>query len=90
VASAEAGVNMERFKAKTRQFLKAHQNNKAVQKIRMNVPLSRQDLSELEILLIENGVGNAEEVNLQKNRMKVSEFFCDRSLGWIGKPQNKR
>ncbi len=83
----EAGVNMERFKAKARQFLKAHQNNGAVRKLRMNVPLSRQDLEELEKLLVENGVGSAKEINLAK---KESFGIFLRSLAGLDREAAKQ
>jgi type I restriction enzyme R subunit len=50
----------ERFKAKARQFLRAHEDHIAVQKVRANEPLTATDLKEIERMLIENGVGSAE------------------------------
>lgn len=62
----DPGVNMERFKAKARQFLKAHYDSGPVRKLRMNIALSTQDLEDLERLLIQNGIGSAQEIDQAK------------------------
>ncbi len=57
-----AAGDFERFRAKARQFLKAHEDHIAVRKLRTNKPLTRSDLAELERMLTESGVGTHEEV----------------------------
>ena len=47
--------NFERFRAKARAFLKAHENHIAISRLRMNVPLTATDLNELERMLREAG-----------------------------------
>ena len=46
-------ISFERFREKARAFLKDHQDTDAIRKLRMNEPLSSQDLSHLESLLKE-------------------------------------
>ena len=49
------GLDMAKFKDKARQFLKAHQDHLALQRLRRSQPLTPTDLSELEQMLIEAG-----------------------------------
>lgn len=51
--------NFERFKEKARSFLRQHLDNEAVQKLRMNVPLTSGDLAELQKILEESGAGDS-------------------------------
>lgn len=52
----------ERFRAKARVFLKAHQDHVAIHKLRMNKALTPLDLADLERILAESGVGAAEDI----------------------------
>jgi type I restriction enzyme R subunit len=54
--------DFERFRAKSRSFLREHQDHVTVAKLRMNRPLTPSDLGELERILVENGVGGPEEI----------------------------
>ncbi len=54
--------DFERFRAKARHFLKAHLDHVAVQKLRLNKPLTATDLTELERILVESGIGTAGDV----------------------------
>lgn len=56
------GPSYAKFRAKAQAFLRAHQDHMAVHKLRMNRVLSESDLSELERMLVESGVGAAEDV----------------------------
>ena len=49
------GTDFERFRAKARAFLRAHQDRLALQKLRRNQALTATDLEELERLLLEAG-----------------------------------
>ena len=49
------GTDFERFRAKARAFLRAHEDRLALNKLRRNQPLTPTDLEELERLLIEAG-----------------------------------
>ena len=53
-------TDFERFKAKTRAFLKAHEDHLTLQKLRRNKHLSPTDLDELERMLQASGAGSAE------------------------------
>ncbi|MBS1720436.1 MAG: DEAD/DEAH box helicase family protein [Armatimonadetes bacterium] len=58
---AFAGDNsFERFREKARAFLRQHQDREAIQKLRLNQPLDRLDLVELEQVLKESGAGSLE------------------------------
>ncbi len=50
-----AGAEFERFRVNARSFLKAHEDDLSVLKLRLNEPLTPNDLDDLEELLIEAG-----------------------------------
>lgn len=50
-----AGLDMNRFKDKARQFLKAHESHVSLQRLRRNQALTPADLLELERMLVEAG-----------------------------------
>jgi type I restriction enzyme R subunit len=54
------GTDWERFKAKTRAYLKDHEDNVALQRLRRNRQLTGSDLSALERMLVEAGAGEAD------------------------------
>jgi type I restriction enzyme R subunit len=56
------GADYAKFRAKAQAFLRAHLDHVAIRKLRMNKPLTATDLSELEQMLAENGVGAAEDI----------------------------
>lgn len=56
------GTDYARFLAKTRAFLREHLDHVAIYKLRMNKPLTASDLSELERMLAESGLGGAEDI----------------------------
>jgi len=60
----------DRFRAKARQFLLAHENHLTIHKLRFNEPLTATDLSELERMLLESGIGTPEHLEQAK---QVSE-----------------
>lgn len=55
--------DVERFREKTHQFLKAHENDPVIHKLRWNEPLSEPDLAALEKMLVEAGAGTAEDLS---------------------------
>jgi len=59
--------DFERFRAKARQFLKAHENHIVIYKLRTNEPLTPTDLTELERILSESGIGSAEDLRKAKD-----------------------
>jgi type I restriction enzyme R subunit len=62
VAGVPVGTDMDRFRAKARQFLKANQSHIAVLKLYRNEPLTATDLGELERIFVEAGIGTPEEM----------------------------
>lgn len=56
------GTNWERFKAKARAYLKDHEDNVTLQKLRRNKQLTNTDLSALEALLVASGAGGPEDI----------------------------
>jgi len=62
----EGAGTYERFREKARHFLKAHEDQLAISKLRLNRPLTPTDLDELERMLCESGVGTAADVERAK------------------------
>jgi type I restriction enzyme, R subunit len=56
------GTDMQRFTAKIRVYLAAHEDHVALQKLRRNRPLTPDDLDELQRMLAESGVGQPDEI----------------------------
>lgn len=51
-------ISLERFREKVRAYLLDHLDREALQKLRLNEPLTESDLSELEAILYESGAGD--------------------------------
>ncbi|MDP5184892.1 DEAD/DEAH box helicase family protein [Blastococcus sp. BMG 814] len=60
------GDDFERFLAKARSYLRAHEDHVALQKLRRNLPLTPTDIAELERMLTDAGV--ATEADLARAR----------------------
>ena len=73
--------SFERFRAKARQFLKTHENHIAIYKLRMNEPLTPTDLTELERILCESGIGSAEDVKKAKEENHGLGLFVRSLIG---------
>ena len=73
--------SFERFRAKARQFLKAHENHLAIHKLRMNEPLTVTDLSELERMLSESGIGSDQDVQKAKEASQGLGLFVRSLIG---------
>ena len=56
------GTNLERFRAKARAYLKDHEENVALQKLRRNKQLTDTDLSALEAMLVASGAGGPADI----------------------------
>jgi type I restriction enzyme R subunit len=61
------GLDYERFKTKARDFLRAHEDRLAVYKLRTNKPITATDLQELEMILLDQAVGDAQLIELAKS-----------------------
>lgn len=57
------GHDEERFREKTQQFLRAHENDPVIHKLRWNEPLGKADIESLEKILIEAGAGTPEALS---------------------------
>ena len=85
----KAGDTFEKFRDKARAFLREHQNEFAIYKLRMNAPLMPGDLADLERILAESGVGSAEEIKRAKQESKGLGLFV-RSLVGMDREAAKR
>jgi type I restriction enzyme R subunit len=65
-------VDFARFKQKARHFLKAHEGHIVLHKLRQGKPLTPTDLSELEKMLLDAGVGEAGDIERAR---KTSQGF---------------
>jgi type I restriction enzyme R subunit len=65
-------IDFVRFKQKARHFLKEHQDHIVIHKLRQGKPLTVSDLSELEKMLLDAGVGQAGDIEKAK---EVSQGF---------------
>jgi len=63
VSGAAVGTDKHRFRLKVRQFLNDHMDHITIQKLRRNEPLTPQDLEELERILIDSGIAEAEQLD---------------------------
>jgi type I restriction enzyme R subunit len=75
------GGDFEKFRAKARMFLRAHQDHVAIVKLRMNRALTATDLVELERILAESGVGGADEINQAKAESQGLGLFIRSLVG---------
>jgi type I restriction enzyme, R subunit len=71
----------DRFRAKARQFLLAHENHITIHKLRFNQPLTATDLSELERMLLTAEVGTREHLNHAKETCAGLGIFIRSLVG---------
>lgn len=74
------GTEFERFRAKARAFLRAHEDRLALQKLRRNQPLTPTDLQELERLLQEAG-GSVADIAKARNESAGLGVFVRSLVG---------
>jgi type I restriction enzyme R subunit len=79
----------ERFLAKTRLFLREHENDPVIHKLRMNEPLTAPDLLELERILTTSGPANPEHLRKAKEESNGLGLFV-RSLVGLDREAAKR
>ena len=79
----------ERFRAKTRQFLREHENDLVIHKLRMNEPLTATDLQELERMLTASGLAKPEHLAKAKTENNGLGLFV-RSLVGLDREAAKR
>jgi type I restriction enzyme R subunit len=54
---SQVGTDIERLRAKARQFLRAHESHITIAKVRQNEPLTSSDIAELERTFNDEGLG---------------------------------
>jgi type I restriction enzyme R subunit len=74
-------TDFERFRAKARSFLRAHQDHLAIRKLRLNHPLTPTDLAELERILAESGIGSPADVQRAKEESQGLGLFVRSLVG---------
>ena len=75
--SAYGGINLERFRQKTTEFLRARENDLVIQKLRHREALTEGDLEELQKVLVEQGGDKGEDLLTQllsEQGQNVAEF----------------
>ena len=75
------GTNMDKFRAKVRQFLLAHESHFAIHRLRMNEPLTAMDLLELERMITEAGLGHSAEIEQAKEECHGLGLFVRSLVG---------
>jgi type I restriction enzyme R subunit len=76
-----AGESFERFRAKAQAFLRQHEDDTAVRKLRMNQALTQGDLTDLERLLAGSGLGGPEDIDRAKERSQGLGLFVRSLVG---------
>jgi type I restriction enzyme, R subunit len=84
----DAGHDVERFRDKTQQFLKAHENDPVIHKLRWNEPLGKGDLDALEKMLIEAGAGTPDDLSKVRRGSGLGLFV--RSMVGLNREAAKR
>ncbi len=75
------GTNWERFRAKARAYLKEHENNVALQRLRRNKQLTDTDLSALQAMLVASGAGGPEDVKRASEESQGLGLFIRSLVG---------
>ena len=73
--------SFERFRAKSRQFLREHENDLVIHKLRTNEPLTTTDLQELERTFAAGGPVNAEHLQKAKAESDALGLFVRSLVG---------
>jgi type I restriction enzyme R subunit len=77
----DQGADYAKFLAKARVFLRAHLDHVAIRKLRMNKPLTRADLGELERMLAESGVGGSDAIRMAADESHGLGLFVRSLVG---------
>ncbi len=84
----DSGHDQERFRAKTEQFLKAHENDPVIHKLRFNERLTTSDLDALEKMLVQAGASTADELGKVRSGNGLGLFV--RSMVGLDREAAKR
>ncbi len=74
ISGVPVGTDMDRFRAKARQFLKANQSHISILKLHRNEPLTATDIGELERIFAETGLASAEALEGIRERGGLGLF----------------
>jgi type I site-specific restriction endonuclease len=74
-------ADFARFKQKARHFLKAHEDHIVLHKLRQGKPLTPTDLSELEKMLLDAGIGEAGDIERARETSKGFGRFVRSMVG---------
>lgn len=80
--------DVERFRDKTQQFLKSHENDTVIQKLRFNERLTKADLDALEQMLIDAGTGTPDDLSKVRSGSGLGLFV--RSMVGLDREAAKR
>lgn len=75
------GDGYEQFRRKARHFLREHETHVAVNKLRMNRPLTPTDLAELERMLRDAGIGSPDDIERAKRDSEGLGLFVRSLVG---------
>ncbi len=84
----DSGHDAERFRSKTEQFLRTHQNDPVIHKLRWNEALTVADLDSLEKMLIAAGAGTTDELRAMRQGDRLGLFV--RSMVGLDREAAKR
>jgi type I restriction enzyme, R subunit len=73
--------SFEKFRAKARNFLRSHQDQMVIFKLRNNKQLTATDLLELETILLENALGDPTDINRAKQESRGLGLFVRSLIG---------
>jgi type I restriction enzyme, R subunit len=83
-----SGHDVEHFRDKTQQFLKAHEKDPVIQKLRFNERLTKDDLDALEQMLIKAGAGTPDDLSKVRSGSGLGLFV--RSMVGLDREAAKR
>jgi type I restriction enzyme, R subunit len=77
----DTDADRSRFIAKTRRFLKNHENHVAIGRLRHNQPLTASDLAELQRMMLDAGVGSPDDIARAKEQSSGLGLFIRSLVG---------
>jgi type I restriction enzyme R subunit len=84
----DSGHDVERFRNKTQQFLKAHESDPVIHKLRWNEPLTSADLDRLEEIMVQSGAESLDRLKKVRSNGQLGLFV--RSLVGLDREAAKR
>ena len=84
----DSGYDVERFRDKTLQVLRTHENDPVIHKLRFNERLTKKDLDALEEMLIKEGAGTPDELIRVRSESGLGLFV--RSMVGLDRESAKR